>query len=65
MNVALISGGVKQDIWTRAEPMYGVWPSPAICGYLLCLLEILVSGAGPKAASGAAESYKHILLFRY
>lgn len=32
MNVALISGGVKQDIWTRTEPMYGrLWPSVGTC----------------------------------
>ena len=32
MNVVLISGGVKQDIWTRAEPMYGcLRPSVGTC----------------------------------
>lgn len=32
MNVALISGGVKQDIWTRTEPMYGrLRPSVGTC----------------------------------
>lgn len=58
MNVALISGGVKQDIWTRTEPMY-----ERLYGYLLCLFKILLSGVGPKVASGGAESYKSIFLF--
>lgn len=32
MSVPVISGGVKQDIWTRAEAMYGrLRPSVGTC----------------------------------
>lgn len=58
MNVALIAGGVKQDIWTRAELMYRCL-QPSVGN--LCLFQTLISGVGQKPASGVAESYKIIL----